>query len=90
MYQCRQCRRFETPLHAICRSGNAEKFQYLKDIFLCNACLRDSFDGDTFRIITATDALLVIRDKKNKHRYDIIKNVIGWEDRFITEPDNTL
>ena len=71
-------------MHAIVRIGNARRFQYNPGVYLCGTCLHCGLSDDSLRIIHTTDNLLVVRDKKNKQRYDIIKNAIG----FISEQEN--
>lgn len=62
-------------MSSIYRIGNPQRFQYNPGAFICDLCLRNAFEEDRFRIIWANDQAIVVRDKKNKHRYDIIKNV---------------
>lgn len=85
MYACRQCHRYSLPMHAIVRIGKGPRIQYHPGVYLCGTCLRSGLSDDSLRIIHTTDNLLVVRDRRNQYRYDIIKNAVG----FITEHENS-
>lgn len=91
MYACRQCQRYKTNLHVIARIGKDRKFQYHPGVYLCGPCLRSGFSDDSLKILHVTDNLLVVRDKKNGYRYDIIKNAIFTEQENIAyDNDHSL
>lgn len=87
MSYCRNCYQYKYDLNAICRVGKGTRFEYKKDVFICGPCLADNMPS--FDVLRAGASLLIVRDKKNKCRYDILKDVYGFKQLERTSCDNS-